>query len=83
MGVSGSRPRLPDVHTCNDAAASPLLEKFDLKLAERDEDVQHQPPCSGGGVDVLVQRPQADPASFKAVKSWRIDRASRSSLALE
>jgi hypothetical protein len=29
--------------------------------------VQYQPPRSGGGVDVLVQRPQADPARLKAV----------------
>lgn len=44
------------------ALPSPLDDELTNEFCERSEDVEHQPPTRGGGVERLVQRPEPDPA---------------------
>ena len=44
-----------------------LTQKLHLELPKGGEDVEDQPPGRAGGVDVLVQRPQADATCLQGV----------------
>jgi hypothetical protein len=45
---------------------SPLDDELADELGEGGEDVEHQPPAGGGGVEGLMQGPEADAAFTEA-----------------